>query len=107
MSLALVARRLIRLAQHRVVLQASGPGPFDTYRDDPEGFARYVLKVTLTPLQVDVARLLLVPPYRVLVPSANNMGKTHAAAAITLWWFCTRRPCTVLTTAPKYDQVRD
>jgi len=54
-----------------------------------------------------MAELLLVPPYRVLVPSANSQGKTAGAAAIVLWWFATRSPAVVRTTAPKFEQVRD
>jgi hypothetical protein len=90
-----------------VALQSTGTCKYESYRDRPEAFARDVLKVDLVPLQVEVARMLLVPPYRVLVPSGNNLGKTLLAAAIVLWWFCTRSPAMILTTAPTYDQVRD
>lgn len=63
--------------------------------------------VYLTPSQAKVAELLLVPPYRVLVPSANEQGKTFLGAVISIWWHLTRKPSIILTTAPTREQVRD
>jgi hypothetical protein len=54
-----------------------------------------------------MGRGLLEAPYRVLAPSANSQGKTSGSAALSLWWFCTRSPAIIRTTAPKFDQVRD
>jgi hypothetical protein len=77
------------------------------YVNDPAGFAKHELQFTFTPNQTAMAEGLLKPPYRVLAPSANSQGKTSAAAVITIWWFCTRSPCIIRTTAPKYEQVKD
>lgn len=80
--------------------------PYEKYVDKPAEFARNVLGVTWTPLQEKVAMSLIEPPYRVLVPSANNMGKSFVSASIVLWWFCTRSPCIIKTTAPTMEQVK-
>lgn len=79
---------------------------YSPYVNDPVGFTRDVLHVTFTPSQEEASRLLLVPPYRVLVPSANEQGKTFFAACVVIWWHCTRRPSIIITTAPKADQVK-
>ncbi len=80
---------------------------YGEYRYEPCLFAKKVLGVTWTPKQEEIARSLLVPPYRTLVKSAHTVGKTHLAAGLALWWFLTRRPAIVLSTAPKLEQVRD
>lgn len=77
------------------------------YHDDPVGFASDVLQFDPVPLQRKVLESLLVPPYRVMVPSANEMGKSSSAAVAVLWWVCTRSPAIVLTTAPTARQVKD
>ncbi len=98
-----------QIAQVRATLearQAAGDSnPYEKYRDDPEGFAREVLRVRLTPQQKQIAELLLVPPFRVLVPSANAQGKTLLAAVVILWWHCTRIPAKILSTAPTAQAV--
>lgn len=82
--------------------------PFRPFRDDPGGFAREVLGVGyLWDRQAEAVRQLLEPPYRVMCPAANEVGKTWVAAVAVLWWFCTRTPALVITTAPRKDQVRD
>src|SRR4051812_23587699 len=48
------------------------------YPDDPVGYARNVLGITtLTPDQETILRHLLLPPYKVLVPSAHDVGKAQ------------------------------
>lgn len=87
---------------------ASRTAQYAVYRDDPLGFFRDVLKIEVVwERQGEIACKLLEPPYRVLVPSGNECGKTLISAAIVLWWFCTRSPAIVVTTAPKFDQVKD
>ncbi len=76
------------------------------YASDPDGFARDVLKFEFTALQKRMAEGLIKPPYRVLALSANEQGKTAGAAAVVLWWFLTRQPAIIITTAPKFDQVK-
>lgn len=106
MSLLSRLRKAIKEAE-QIIHVKNTTNPYEQYRDDPEGFATNILRMKLTPLQIKIARCLLEPPYRVLVPSANSQGKTCVAAAIVLWWYCTRTPAIVKTTAPTMDQVRD
>lgn len=80
---------------------------FEKYRDDPVGYARDILGLRLTPRQEEILRAVLEPPYRVLVPSGHDVGKTFAGAVLVSWWFDTRNPSVCLTTAPKLEQVRD
>lgn len=80
---------------------------FSVYRDDPAGYARDVLRVTLTPRQVEILEAVLKAPYRVLVPSGHDVGKTFLGAVLVCWWYDSRNPSITLTTAPKLDQVRD
>jgi hypothetical protein len=60
-----------------------------------------------------VRRLPGVQTVAVTVPGVETFltpvyeHNTSGAAAVVLWWFCTRTPAIVRTTAPKYDQVRD
>src|SRR5262245_51063393 len=70
------------------------------YRDDPVGYARDVLGVHLWDRVADAVRSLLEPPYRVSIDSGHGVGKTHAAAVVVNWWYDTRNPCWVITTAP-------
>lgn len=79
----------------------------EKYRDDPAGYARDVLKVEWTPQQKEVARLLTMPPYRVLVKASHEVGKSFCAAGVVSWWYDTRDPGLCLTTAPTDAQVRD
>src|SRR5262245_11699669 len=75
---------------------------------DPVDYARHVLKVDLWSVQVDIARALRRPPYKVLVKSAHSLGKTFLAAVLVSWWFDTYPDnSAVITTAPTARDVRD
>jgi hypothetical protein len=89
------------------VLPKKQANHYAKYRDRPADFAREVLGVTFTDKQNEIAEGLLAPPYRVLASSANSQGKTNAAAAIVLWWYATRQPAKVITTAPKFEQLQN
>jgi hypothetical protein len=52
-------------------------------------------------------RRLHVPPFRVLVPSAHDTGKTFAAAVAASYWFDGFDPGLVPTTAPTEKDVID
>lgn len=84
----------------------NGPA-LSRYKDDPVGYARDVLKVTPTPDQERIARAVLEPPYRVLVKSGHNIGKTFLAAWLVNWWYDTRNPGVVISTAPDARSVSD
>lgn len=63
-----------------------------------------VLKWHPTPDQGRIARKL---PGRVKVNSGHNVGKTSLAAGLASWWFDTRNPGVVITTAPTERDVVD
>ncbi len=44
---------------------------------------------------------------RIVVPSANNQGKSRFAALATHWFMQTRSPAKVITTGPSFSQVKD
>jgi hypothetical protein len=79
----------------------------ELYRADPEGYARDVLGVTWWAKQIEVARLLLTPPYRVLVKASHKIGKTHLGGGLVNWWYDVHDPGLTLTTAPNVRQVKD
>lgn len=95
-----------RRAVRRVCLSPAGADSPDlrVYRDDPVGFITHVLGKTLTPDQEAIARSF---PGRVKVNSGHSVGKTFLAACLVLWWFYTRDPCVVITTAPTERDVID
>lgn len=84
-----------------------GRADYSRYMNDPAGYAADILRVRLTPRQQEIMRAVLEPPYRVLVPSGHDVGKTFAGAVLVSWWFDTRNPSVCLTTAPKLEQVKD
>lgn len=57
--------------------------------------------------QAQIARLLLTPPYRVLVKACHTVGKTHLGGGLVNWWYDAFNPSIVLTTAPTERQVKD
>jgi len=58
--------------------------------------------------QREISRLLLTPPYKVLVKASHSVGKTWLAAALTSWWFDTHpENSAVITTAPTARDVKD
>lgn len=82
---------------------ASDPFRFGVYRDDPEGFVRDVLGVTLWEKQLDVLRAARDFP-RVAVRSGHGVGKTFSVACLVVWWLYARRGL-VITTAPTWEHV--
>ena len=75
------------------------------YRDDPAGYCRDVLGITLTPGQREVLDSLVSPPRRVLASSGHSVGKSVLAACLVCWFFDTRESGICLTTAPTKRQV--
>lgn len=86
---------------------AAGVSIAEIYRDDPTGYARDILGVQWWAKQEQVARLLLTPPYRVLVKACHKVGKTHLGGGLVNWWYDVHNPGLALTTAPTDRQVRD
>lgn len=108
MSLKGLNRRLnekLAELEQRAVLR--GATSYERYRLDPTGYCREVLKANLTPAQQEIAKAIIAPPYKVLVKASHSVGKSFLAACLVSWWFDTRNPGVVLTTAPTARQVRD
>ncbi len=81
---------------------------YTKYQADPVGYCHDILQVRLTPQQERIARLLLTPPYRVLVRAAHSVGKSFLAACLTNWLYdCFPIDSCVLSTAPTHRQVVD
>ncbi len=56
------------------------------YASDPEAYFADILGVRLSPQQVEATRLAMSCD-RLLIPSANNVGKTHLAGALAVFFF--------------------
>lgn len=101
-----IAEKLARLYPKSVLATiAATPTsgkPLTEYRDDPIGFAADVLGVSLTDAQRDVLQSL---PGRVKVNSGHGVGKSFVSALACAWWFYTRNPGVVITTAPTKHHV--
>lgn len=80
---------------------------FDAYRRDPCAYASEVLRVAWWSKQQEIARLLLEPPYKVLVKASQSVGKSYLAGGLTNWWYDTFEPSAVITTAPTREHVQD
>jgi hypothetical protein len=74
---------------------------------DPVLYAAEKLGVCLWSKQAEVARTLLSPPHRVLLRSANGIGKTALAAVLASWFYDNHDPGICVITAPKFDQIKD
>lgn len=101
------AERIRQIVRERAEAILPPANNLNRYVNDPVGYAEQVLKVRLTPTQQEILRSVLEPPFRILVPSGHDTGKTFVCAVLVSWWFDSRDPSVCLTTAPKLDQVRD
>jgi hypothetical protein len=77
------------------------------YAKDPVGYCNEVLGIQLWGKQEEMLLALIRPPFKVLGKASHSVGKSFVAAAAVSWWFDTRNPGVVLTTAPTARQVRD
>lgn len=100
------ARRRVEALEAARKSQAA-ENPYAKYLHDPIGFAEEVLHVTLTEDQKAALRAATQPPYRVMVKSGHNIGKTFLCAVLAVWWYYTRSPGIVVTTAPTARDVED
>ncbi len=86
----------------------SGQQAAAAYPTDPVGYARNILGIrTLTAAQQQILQSLLEPPYKTLVPSAHDVGKTFVAAVAANWWYDSFDPGLILSTAPTQRDVVD
>jgi phage terminase large subunit len=77
------------------------------YRYDFLGYCHDIIHRYPTEQQREIAEKLRKPPYRVLVRSANNVGKTFAEACEASWFYDTFKPGICRATGPTIRQVRD
>lgn len=109
-----LAKRLKRLYPRKLVAQvvklvdeaSRTIEGFARFKHDPVGFIREVLGVELTPDQQVIAQAIA-RGGRIKVNAGHSVGKTHLAACLVLWWFFTRDPAIVITTAPTERDVID
>ncbi len=92
-------------------LRSEQTGPVETdfskYAEDPIGYCEKELGIFLTPDQQQILVALRQPPFKVLVPSANTVGKSYVAACAINWWFDCRGPGIVISTAPTDRHVKE
>jgi hypothetical protein len=88
--------------QARILDVVAGP---PDYTHDPVGYCRNVLQVTLTHAQEQIARACLEHPFKVLVNSAQSVGKTFLAAALVNWFYDVFDPSVIITSAPSEKHV--
>ncbi len=80
----------------------------ERYRADPVEYAEQELKIdTLTDVQKDILRSLVIPPYRTMVKSGHSVGKTMVAAVAVNWRYDCFDPGVVVSTAPSDRDVKD
>jgi hypothetical protein len=80
------------------------------YQGQPVLYAERFLKLHpgLWDAQKSILEAVHRPPYKVLVRSAHNVGKTFAMAVLTCYWFdCFQESSAAITTAPTSRDVKD
>jgi hypothetical protein len=80
---------------------------FARYQSDPAAYAQKILGVSWWAKQREIAESLLTPPYRTLVKASHSVGKSFVSSCLVSWVFDTRPQSITITTAPRYDQVKD
>jgi hypothetical protein len=79
---------------------------YTRYQSDPAAYCRDVLGVTLTPQQEQVCGALIRHKW-ILVPSANETGKSYIEGCLALWHYDCFDPGLTIITAPAAEQIRD
>ncbi|HEX5273162.1 MAG TPA: hypothetical protein VFW33_21850, partial [Gemmataceae bacterium] len=96
------------MSEAEAILRPTREADPHAYALRPVEFAVEVLGVnTLTADQQHILEALHRPPYRVLVPSAHDTGKSFSAAVAALYWYYSFDLGLVLTTAPTEKDVID
>lgn len=80
--------------------------PNDRYRNDPVAFAREILGVDPWAKQIEVMEAIRDFP-RVAVRSGHKVSKSHTAACIALWYFCSFPDARVVMSSTTARQVDD
>lgn len=82
------------------------PDMIKQWRADPVGFIDKILGIKLWSKQALIAESVR-DNSRTCVRSCSAAGKTAVSACIVLWFLSSFRPCTVLTTARSFRQVKE
>lgn len=90
---------ILQIAQE----EAQNPLRFKYYENDPDGFAKEVLGVTLWSKQLEILEATR-NHRRVAVKSGHGVGKTFSMAVLILWWLYARQGL-VVSTAPSKEHV--
>jgi hypothetical protein len=90
-----------RLAQAQA---ATAVDQFSKYQRDPHGYARDVLKVTLTDEQADILTSVRDNRYT-LAKASHSVGKSFLAAIAASWFYDCWREHIVYITAPTWQQA--
>jgi RAD3-like DEAD/DEAH box helicase len=77
-----------------------------SYQDDPVGFVNNILGIKLWKAQEEILEALI-KYKRVIVKSANGIGKSVVAACAAVWHYYTYKPSITLISAPTIRQVED
>jgi len=72
-----------------------------------DSYCRDWMKVAMTGDQLHIAKLLETYPYRVLVPSANNTGKSFFMSAYARYFYDKYNPGITMITGPTDAQVKN
>lgn len=95
-------------ALHAMLEEASSVRwPSAKYRDDPVAFFREVLGVEPWSKQIEVIETVRDHP-RVAVASGHKVSKSHTAAGVALWYYCSFPDARVVmssTTSRQVDQI--
>lgn len=81
--------------------------PVSPYADDPVAYAWDVHGIWLWSKLAVIARALIENPHRVLVQSANSVGKTTTAAVMARWFHDCFDPGVCVLTGPRMKQLKD
>lgn len=97
------------LEELRAVLEETSTmrWPSDVYRKDPVGFSRKVLGQAPWEKQCEILEAVRDYP-RVSVTSGHKIGKSHTAAMVAFWFYCTFTDARVVmssTTARQVDEI--
>src|SRR5437016_2580147 len=97
------AQKVREQLERRRALRPLGAKDPSAYRDDPVGYARDVLGADFVwDQQAEIAEALRREPFKVLVKSGHNVGKTWAAAWLINWFHDSFKPGVVISTAPTF-----
>lgn len=77
--------------------------PYEKYQDDPHGYARDVLGLTLTDEQSEMLTSILQNRYT-LCKASHSIGKTLIASVAASWWFDCWSEHICYITAPTWQQ---